>query len=340
MEPVLSLIVPVYNLQEDLESCLLSILPQMTPQVELLLVDDGSTDQSLAICRRYESAYPNLRVFSQHNQGVSVARNVGLRRARGKYVWFVDGDDLLPTGTLQMILKEIHDNPEVEILCGNCIKFWEGEPLPPVTPFSTENLQAFHRTHGRESLLHLLKSGSFLPAAWAAIVKRELLEQHHIQFPPGWINNEDVDTALHYYLAAKNVRALSRPHYYYRQGRQGAATSGFSLRRVEDSHRMITAWLQRLRSEPLAPELAAYLKDYLAYQYAIALGSSWLCSPEERRMALALLYPHRELLKSALTPKTKEVSRLYRCVGYRATAKALSLYIRRRRKQETKEEKS
>ena len=330
MAPVLSLILPVYNLQDYLESCLLSILPQLTPQVEVLLVDDGSTDKSLVLCRRYESAYPGIRVYPQENQGVSVARNVGLRRARGEYVFFID-DDLLPPGTLAMILQQIQEHPNVEIFCGGCVKFQSQGPLPSLEPFPEGEVRWINETHGQQTLLRLLQSGRFLPAAWAAIVRRSLLTEHHIQFPPGWINNEDVDTALNYYLQARHVRALPRPHYYYRQGRQGAATGTFTLERVQNSHRMISSWQRRLQGSQMPRELLSYVRDYLAYQYAIALGSAYLCQREEREEALAMLRPLRGLLKSNRTPKTALVARLYRVVGYRATAKALSIYILRKR---------
>ena len=91
--PGISLVVPVYNVQEYLPECLDSLLGQSFAAIEIILVDDGSTDASAEICDRYAARDGRIRVVHQQNAGVSKARNVGIRLARGKYLGFVDGDD-------------------------------------------------------------------------------------------------------------------------------------------------------------------------------------------------------------------------------------------------------
>ena len=91
--PGISLVVPVYNVQEYLPECLDSLLGQSFAAIEIILVDDGSTDASAEICDRYAARDGRIRVVHQQNAGVSRARNVGIRLARGKYLGFVDGDD-------------------------------------------------------------------------------------------------------------------------------------------------------------------------------------------------------------------------------------------------------
>ena len=105
--PILSIIVPVYNIEEYLAPCLDSILTQDDSNCEIILVDDGSTDCSAEICDKYASEYPTVTVIHQENCGVSKARNRGLDTARGKYVWFCDGDDIVLDGSLAVLCEAV-----------------------------------------------------------------------------------------------------------------------------------------------------------------------------------------------------------------------------------------
>lgn len=96
-----SVIIPVYNAARTLRRCLDSLVDQSFDDYELLLINDGSTDGSDAICREYANVYPCIRYFAKENGGVSSARNLGLEQAKGEYILFVDSDDWLSTETLQ-----------------------------------------------------------------------------------------------------------------------------------------------------------------------------------------------------------------------------------------------
>ena len=103
----LSVIVPIYNLETCLPKCLDSILSQTYEDFELILVDDGSEDGSLAVCREYQEKDDRIRVFHQANGGVSSARNLGLNHARGKYISFVDGDDLIESDLYERLIDSL-----------------------------------------------------------------------------------------------------------------------------------------------------------------------------------------------------------------------------------------
>ena len=105
MNKKISVIVPVYNAEKYISRCVDSILSQNSVDFELLLVDDGSSDDSLKICKRYEKMDNRVRVFSQGNSGPSSARNLGLERATGEYITFVDSDDWIEGGFFQKILE-------------------------------------------------------------------------------------------------------------------------------------------------------------------------------------------------------------------------------------------
>ncbi len=104
---MLSIIVPVYDLEQYLPACIESVLRQTYGDFELILVDDGSTDGSLSVCRAYETKDPRIRVFHKENGGVSSARNFGLEHAAGEYISFVDGDDQLEPDLYERLMDDL-----------------------------------------------------------------------------------------------------------------------------------------------------------------------------------------------------------------------------------------
>lgn len=108
MEELVSVIIPVYNASNSISSCIDSILKQSYKQFELLLINDGSTDSSLDICKHYSAKDSRIKVFSQDNKGVSSARNLGIQNANGDYIMFVDSDDYVDVHFIEFMLQEIH----------------------------------------------------------------------------------------------------------------------------------------------------------------------------------------------------------------------------------------
>ena len=116
MKPLVSIVIPIYNTGAYLRRCLDSIVGQGLEGVELILVDDGSVDESPAICDEYAAAHADIRVLHQENQGVSAARNAGLELVRGDYVWFCDSDDRLLPGALDRLRALLLDaEPDLAI---------------------------------------------------------------------------------------------------------------------------------------------------------------------------------------------------------------------------------
>ena len=108
-----SVIIPVYNAAETLPRCLDSLVPQLREDTELLIINDGSTDQTETVCTSFAQKYPQIRAFSKDNGGVSSARNVGLDNARGEYVLFVDADDAVREDYFSVLDDALADRPEL-----------------------------------------------------------------------------------------------------------------------------------------------------------------------------------------------------------------------------------
>lgn len=107
MNPILSIIIPVYNVENYVEHCITSCLKQniLISEYEIIIVNDGSTDNSLFIAEKTATGHPNIKIISQCNKGLSMARNKGLSLAQGDYIWFVDSDDYIEENCLKQIIE-------------------------------------------------------------------------------------------------------------------------------------------------------------------------------------------------------------------------------------------
>ena len=121
-ETLLSIIIPMYNLEQYISYCLDSIVSQANENVEIILIDDGSKDKTRKICDNYCKKYNYIKYLYQENAGVSVARNNGLKKAIGEYILFVDGDDWIINDSIPQIINKIKNNREVDIIAGDFVK--------------------------------------------------------------------------------------------------------------------------------------------------------------------------------------------------------------------------
>ncbi|MGN0417215.1 glycosyltransferase family 2 protein [Anaerostipes faecalis] len=116
--PVLSIVMPVYNAERYLNLSIQSVLSQTYKNFELILVDDGSTDESLVLCKKYQILDSRIRVISQENKGISGARNTGIEHAIGKYITFIDSDDIIQSKMYEIMMKQMQSDDLELIMCG------------------------------------------------------------------------------------------------------------------------------------------------------------------------------------------------------------------------------
>ena len=195
MEKV-SLIVPVYNTQNYLNQCFNSLVGQSYNNVEIILVDDGSTDNSYKICREYEKKYERIKLFHKENGGLSDARNYGLMQATGEYISFVDSDDYLKKDFVKTLVKLIKKYDADISLC-----LREGHLL---------NNNEIHITNGQIMLLHILNNSCF--EAWGKLYKRNLLLEN--TFPVNKIH-EDLYAIPSIFLKCKKCVIIHQGLYHY-----------------------------------------------------------------------------------------------------------------------------
>jgi len=210
-EPVLTLVLPVYQVERFLPACLDSLIALDPPADEIIAVDDGSTDACPQILASYADRLPGLRIIRQANAGVSAARNTGLAVARGRYLAFVDPDDYLAADAYRQALA-VAEREDLEIVLFNGEYDCEGrEPPAPIYRVPSGPI-----TSGAEWLRRRLQARDLLHMAWLHLYRHDFLRTHGFRFIPGRLH-EDVLWTTEVLLAARRVRYLDHLAVYYRR---------------------------------------------------------------------------------------------------------------------------
>ena len=222
--PKVSIVVPVYNMEKYLPQCLDSLVYQTLQGLQIIVVNDGSTDQSLAIAQEYEQRYSNVHVISQKNQGLSAARNTGMEHATGEYIGFLDSDDWACLDMFESLYdRAIKDCADLVIADAKVV--WED--LHEIGQFFDRTLWNELPDRCKIGPLRVQEEPRVLllePAAWKRLYKRSFLERIGFQFSPGLIY-EDVPSHFELLLAANAVSLLDKPVCFYRMGRPGKITA-------------------------------------------------------------------------------------------------------------------
>lgn len=210
MNPLISVIIPVYNAEKFLPECLDSVLAQEYREFELLLVDDGSTDSSGAIADRYASHDPRIVALHQRNAGVSAARNRGLEAARGEYIAFVDADDrVTPT-----YLFDFLDSPADLTIAGMTLLY---EPSGRTESYGFDRTRTAHTDRERGELFAEAEIRSTTKGPYNKLFKREIIERNHLRFDPRYSYGEDHLFVLEYVKHCRSMAQIDQANYLYIQ---------------------------------------------------------------------------------------------------------------------------
>ena len=226
MKPLLTVVIPVYNVEKYLKRCVESVLVQGWHNYDILLVDDGSTDSSPQICDDYVKAYDFISVIHKENGGLSEARNTGISHAKGEYVYFPDSDDWLEPQTFTE-LAEVLESQEFELVSFNR-EFVKGEEDAVVSdPLVT---QVFG---GKDAFVQMLKHSYITGFANDKIYKKSLFIDNNISFPKGKYY-EDLGTNYKLFLSTKNVFATNQKYYHYLIDNPDSITQSWNEQKFSD----------------------------------------------------------------------------------------------------------
>lgn len=229
---LISVIVPVYNVEAYLDRCVESLVNQTYKNLEILLVDDGSTDSSGALCDRWALRDTRIRVIHKPNGGLSDARNTGLRAAAGELLLFIDSDDLVNVHMAEYLLNELL-RQDADISICTFQDFADGQDVDVQQSVSCEDVLV---QPGRETILDIYRGKGEKTAfvAWNKLYRRKLFTEHRIEYPVGRIHEDTFTTYQLLYFADK-VAVLRAPMYYYRLRGGSIMHVGISVKKCTDS---------------------------------------------------------------------------------------------------------
>lgn len=228
-----SIIVPAYNVENYLATCLDSLIRQTYSKVEIVIINDGSTDNTHSIIRTYASKYQNIIVINQNNQGLSEARNAGIMKASGEYICFVDSDDWIANNTIQKAFEFL--DKKTDVVLWGYIKEFPGfsmcQPLcREVERYSKQNiLSLLQRIVGPVDyqLKHPELVDSYI-TAWGKLYKASIIKEHEIKFvSTKEIGTEDLLFNVQYFFWVKNAIILPDCLNHYRKNNSTSLTSNY-----------------------------------------------------------------------------------------------------------------
>lgn len=320
-----SIIIPVYNVEKYLAQCVDSVLKQTYNNVEILLIDDGSTDTCPKICDDYAQNNTQIKVIHKKNGGLSDARNAGIEASTGEYIMFLDSDDYWDNLEALKNIAEIIMNTECDVVNYGYKEFYEDtKEYKSVLEIGQNIVNVKNRN---EMLEQLIENGLFISSACVKAVKASIIKENNLYFVKN-VTSEDIEWCARILLSAKSYATYADAFYVYRQ-REGSIT-----------HAIKYANLYMLKNNILkCSELGKQIENeqfknlyynYVAYQYITFLHSSLLCEKDKRVKQLVKdMKAYSWLLNYHINGKVRKVYQFNKLFGYNLMYLALKMYLKR-----------
>ncbi len=240
-KPLVSIIIPVYNTENFVGRAIDSVLAQTYENIEIILVNDGSTDTSVEVCERYVQKHNNIKLIYQKNSGVSVARNTGLQAAKGEYIQFLDSDDEIENEMTENFVDLMVEKSYDIVICGY-------STIGKVNNVITNETRCYESKNFLFTAYLDAKLLSLISSSWNMIFKKKLLEENNIRFNSIYAIGEDGLFTLDYLTKCKKVYVLNKVlynYYIYEPKERISAVSRF----VPDVYELRCEYFRRLFSE-------------------------------------------------------------------------------------------
>lgn len=225
-----SVIIPVYNVEKYIDRCLKSIISQNYDDLEIIVVDNGSTDSSGSICDTYANEYSNISVYHIENHGVGSARNFGLSKARGEFIYFVDSDDYLVGNLFADFADKLVSDLDLVVF-----SYYNSFEEDLTEKSRTEKSLPFKGSYDKDGFIKIFKElflSDMLYTVWNKIYRREFLLENNLSFEQYELG-EDVRFNLDVYRKVNKIYLSQDSYYVYVIGRNGSAMSGYNPKRLQ-----------------------------------------------------------------------------------------------------------
>lgn len=257
-----SVVIPVYNTEKYVRAAVESIMRQTLKELEIILINDGSTDQSADILAELACTDPRISIYPQANQGQSMARNAGIAQAKGAYIYFMDSDDLLEEDALELCYLRC-EKDLLDFVFFDAENFYDGiTNAPPLIYKRTDKLtdQVYS---GPRALEVQINRQVYTPSPCLSLIRLSFLEDHHLRFAPGIVHEDQLFTAL-LYLQAERTACIRRTFFQRRMRAGSIMTRKFSERNLVGyltvTHKLL-AYKRQTADVYIASLIDAYLRQ-------------------------------------------------------------------------------
>lgn len=319
---LISIVINGYNTRDYIRQCVDSALNQDFDDYEIVIVDDGSTDDSAQIGKELAAKYDKVKSYSKLNGGLADARNFGLERASGEYILYVDGDDYIEPNSISRIWKKCVEQGKPDIVFLQALRLYEdGSAKKYDTHMDYTELSR----NSEDALIYISERDMYPAGAWRKLIRRKFLNDNGIRFKKGQ-SPEDYEWSIQTFLKAQTFGCCNSKYYYYRQKRKGSISNTPSENSVATLFQIIEHWIALSDGGEYSPNVSLCIKRFAAYIYRNVL---WSVSPYYET------YGNKaEEYKYLLTYRNSRDIRLIRMAsnvfGIKGAVKMLDLYRRAR----------
>ncbi|MDD3173533.1 MAG: glycosyltransferase [Herbinix sp.] len=247
-----SIIVPIYNSEDSIGYCINSILKQSYHDIELILVNDGSTDNSLRICQNYERIDSRVKVINIPNGGVSNARNKGLEKASGEFIQFVDSDDVIASQMTEKMIETIETYQKDIAICGYSIITLDGNKVISNNKVNSTKLGeecVLNEETFIEQISYILWHTALLEMPWNKIYRKSIIDEYNLRFPVDISLGEDFLFNIDYFALCNGAIFINEEYYYYMISNEQALTRIYRPNLFEIQIRLMSNMIRMLESK-------------------------------------------------------------------------------------------
>ncbi len=324
-----SIIVPVYNIERYLDECINSVLCQNYSDYELILIDDGSTDNSGKICDKYASDNNKIRVIHKHNEGISATRNCGINKAHGEFIIFLDGDDYWEFNTMLSELSAYitEHNPDIIAFEGKIFRDDGNKKI--INKEKVNKLSSKEDCYSFNNYIkaYLSKENLWGWYLWLYAFKKSIFNDTTLRFPKHR-TYEDVYLTWRLLRKAKKIGTIPKPYYMYRQDRKGAITNTKTCKTISDFIWVIENNLHDVKQMDIEEPVKKLLMGNFSNDYFICCVMVGMIQKRERKKIIKELYEKKHLMEYVILPRYKYTARLSKVLGIRNLVWILSLRYR------------
>lgn len=287
---LVSIIIPIYKVEKYLTRCIESVINQTYSNIEIIMVDDGSPDKCPIICDKYKLKDPRITVIHQSNSGLSSARIVGINKAKGEFIYFVDGDDYLPKNAIELLVCQ-QRKENFDLVFGNFIIEKKLEKKEIERDYSESKDDFLKKIVSNIGVHHFV---------WGVLIRRNLYVKYAISPQPGINVGEDLQVLPQLIYYAEKYNKIDKYIYYYNQTNVNSLTAKYSLTRLE----------QDIRSIIIVEEFFKKLSETIFYNLMLRSELKFILA---NIFTLSLqkntLDPCRQLIKYANSKKFRRVKK-------------------------------